>query len=550
MAKKPACSRFLRRNGQTQKPKRFRHTGGETTAEQFLVSSPVQGKAPIHAVKRYEILEMPSARIIAQDDADSFYSFGPFRLDPRSLVLTKDGLRVPLTSKATEVLLQLVERNGTTVAKAELRAAVWGASPVEDNNLNQCVSAIRKALGERPGEHQYLMTVTGVGYRFVASVACVSKEQSGNAKPAEPIASGDRRRPVLFAATVVIVVAVLAGAWIAPHGRATPPTNLEVLPHNREALEPYLTGRRIERGRSLADLDQAIQLFQRAIDKDPKFALAYAALADAYGIKVANGLASPENLRAGETAATQALALDPTLADAHSSLGLLKYARWDWRGAEREYERALRLDPSNARALMRSAMVSFVLGRFSEAESRLHKAQLLNPSNGAITGMLCELYYYSRRYGDCIRQADQIIQFDPADEAFAWLRKTAALVQLRRFPEAGIAARNYAKAAPNEHINSQVLLLWASSRGDRTAFEPRYREILKAHSGQYYSPYDMAATYAGIGDKENAFRELEIAYQQHVTDLVSLKWEPMFDSIRSDPRYANLLDRMGLSARN
>lgn len=105
MAKKPACSRFLRRNGQTQKPKRFRHTGGETTAEQFLVSSPVQGKAPIHAVKRYEILEMPSARIIAQDDADSFYSFGPFRLDPRSLVLTKDGLRVPLTSKATEVLL-------------------------------------------------------------------------------------------------------------------------------------------------------------------------------------------------------------------------------------------------------------------------------------------------------------------------------------------------------------------------------------------------------------------------------------------------------------
>src|SRR5581483_2628685 len=101
-------------------------------------------------------------------DPDSYYSFGPFQLDPHSRVLTNAGERVRITAKALEVLLMLVERGGETVTKTQLRAAVWGSSAVEDNNLNQCVSAIRKALGERAGEHEYILTLTGVGYRFIA----------------------------------------------------------------------------------------------------------------------------------------------------------------------------------------------------------------------------------------------------------------------------------------------------------------------------------------------------------------------------------------------
>jgi tetratricopeptide (TPR) repeat protein len=298
----------------------------------------------------------------------------------------------------------------------------------------------------------------------------------------------------------------------------------------------------------LPDLDRAIHLFQRAVDNDPNFALAYAAMAETYAVKVTNGKAPPDTLRAGEAAAQKALAFDPTSADAHTALGLLKYSRWDWQGAEREYDAALRLDPANARALMRSAMVSFVTGRFPEAESRLRHAQLVEPSNGAIAGMLCELYYYWRRYDDCIRQADHILQFDPANFALAWSRKTAALVQEGRLLEARIAAQQYAKSSPPNDASSQIILAWVDTGGVRAQFEPRFHQILQTHQGQYLSPYVLACTYAAIGDKENTFRQLEIAYRQRVTDLVSVKWDPVFDSIRSDPRYTNLLVRMGLSS--
>lgn len=354
---------------------------------------------------------------------------------------------------------------------------------------------------------------------------------------------------MIFVVAAVGVLAALGLVWMVE--RPMLPTRtagkLESLPRNTQAMELYLEGRRIARQRLSPNLNRASELFQQAVEKDPNFALAYAALAEMHAIKVANSLASPDSLRAGEAAAKKALTLNPTLPDAHASLGLLKYARWDWEGAEREYAVALRLDPTNARALMRSAMVSFVMGRFSEAESRLHRAQLLDPSNGAITGMLCELYYYWRRYDDCIRQADRILQFDPANVAFAWFRKTLVLIENRRFAEAAIAARNYARSVPAGDANSQVLAIWIETRGERSAFAPRYQEILNAHSRDHLSPYGLALTYAGIGDTENAFQNLELAYQQRVTDLVSLKWEPMFDSIRSDPRYANLIARMGLS---
>src|SRR6185437_11207607 len=102
---------------------------------------------------------------------DFQYRFGPFCLDPGRGVLLRDGERVPLTAKSLAMLVALVERAGERVAKSELLDAVWGHTAVEENSLNQCISAVRKALGERRGQHEYILTITGVGYRFVAPVA-------------------------------------------------------------------------------------------------------------------------------------------------------------------------------------------------------------------------------------------------------------------------------------------------------------------------------------------------------------------------------------------
>ncbi|HEX4231457.1 MAG TPA: winged helix-turn-helix domain-containing protein [Bryobacteraceae bacterium] len=498
------------------------------------------------------IAALRSARPVVEVRPNRCYSFGPFRLDPQSRVFTKDGVPIPLTAKAMEVLLLLLDRSGETVTKSELRTGVWGSAVVDDNNLNQCVSAIRKALGERPGEHRYILTVTGVGYRFIApvTVGLKAEPEEKSVKPSfsprlSSVAATSRAVHGVMAA---LLLAVVASAWIAQH-RPAPlvmPATLGPLPHDSQALEFYLEGRRVARERFLPNLNRAINLFQRAVDKDPNFALAYAGLADIYAVRAADGQAEPETIQLAEAAARKALALDPALAEAHVSLGLVNYARWDWKEAEREYADALRIDPSNARALMRSAMVSFVMGRFPEGESRLHEAQLLNPSDGAIAGMLCELYYYWRRYDDCIRMADRILQFDPANAGFAYLRKAEVLVREGRYAEAEVAAQHYAKSSPPNDVTAQVLTASVEARGDKARFEKRFQEILKAHPSQYFSPYNLACMYAAAGDKENAFRQLEIAYREHITDLVSLKWEPGFDSIRSDSRYANLLARMGL----
>ncbi len=497
---------------------------------------------------------MSTAPPLPQHNPDCYYSFGPFQLNPVSRSLTKAGLRVPITSKALEVLLALLERMGETVSRAELRAAVWGSAAIDDNNLNQCVSAIRKALGARPEEHEYILTVTGVGYRFVAPVACVFEpdgqtpaavpQQASESAPAP--AARANRVPILFAGIGAVIFALVASAWIAQRGGARASTHALPLSRNQQAVELYLEGRRIIPSRRASDLDQAASFFRASIAKDPNFALPYAWLAETYAIKVANGAASPDLLQLGDAAGNKALKLDPSLTDVHASLGLLKYARWDWKGADREYATALRLDPNNSRALMRSAMLSFVWGRFSEAESRLRRAQALDPSNGAIPGMLGELYYYERRYDDAIRQADHILQFDPAGAAFAWDLKARAFLQEERIPEARSAAQKHATLSPDDAFRG-VMLLWLNCDRNPAKFAPAFHQILEASSGRYISPYIIAAWYARMGDQENAFRQLEIVYRDRITDLVSMRWDPAFESIRNDPRYSSLLARMGLS---
>ncbi|HZS52936.1 MAG TPA: winged helix-turn-helix domain-containing protein [Bryobacteraceae bacterium] len=511
-------------------------------------------------------MSTPPASSHGRLDPDSYYSFGPFQLDPHSRVLTNAGERVRITAKALEVLLMLVERGGETVTKTQLRGAVWGSSAVEDNNLNQCVSAIRKALGERAGEHEYILTLTGVGYRFIAPVTVITNKPAPPAKESfasasEPIVAppvvSSNRQPLVFAAIAVVVFlvlvsAVLASAWIARRGAASRAlSKLEPLPlsRNQQALDLYLEGRRIARDRRVPELNRAIRYFQGAVAKDPNFALAYAWLGETYAIEVANGAASPDMLALGEAAANKALALNPSLADAHASLGLLYYARWDWQSARRELATALRLDPNNSRALMRSAMVSFVIGNFPEAESRLHRAQALDPSNGAIAGMLGELYYYQRRYDAAIQQAEHIMQFDPENLAFAWDLKTKALMQEGHILEARSAAQKDAALSP-ENIGSQLGFAWLNAGGNSARFAPVFHRIIDAHATAYSSPYVLAGWYARQSDKEDAFRQLEIAYRQRVTDLVSVRWDPAFDSIRADPRYRNLLARMGLLNEN
>ncbi len=170
------------------------------------------------------------------------YEFGVFRLDPVKRVLLKNGERIALTGKSIDTLLALVERPAQTIAKSELMEAVWGSSAVEENNLNQCISAIRRALGEQRGQYNFILTVSGVGYRFVAEVRSVEVETP----LPEPVSSGEisepqRRTALRAAAAVAALLAIVAGIYaVRPSIRLSRPphtaviVNFKVLPATPE----------------------------------------------------------------------------------------------------------------------------------------------------------------------------------------------------------------------------------------------------------------------------------------------------------------------------
>ena len=614
------------------------------------------------------------------------YEFGPFVLDAAKRRLLRDGETVRLTPKAFETLTALVEVRGKTIGKDELLKRVWGDTVVEENNLNQSITALRKALGDSRSESQYIATIPGQGYRFVADVReIVDDAVSVVEAVASPVAAETRKtrlsRPWLISIGAVVLVVALAGviSWTrssAPerfnissvmvlplenlsgdasqeyfadgmtdaligdlaringlrvisrtssmhykgstkplpeiaselnvdgvvegtvqrssdrilvraqliHARSD--THLWVQTYERDvkdvltmqseiaqaiarevqakaqsdqpqaqkpvrprAFDEYLQGRYLYwNKRTEENLQKAIEHFQNAIREDPNYALPYAGLADCYNAMGSVQVASIPPLDArkrAEEAATKALALDSSLAEAHTSLGYVHNFNWNWNAAEQSFKRALELNPNYANAHNLYATHLMAKGLTAESIAASNRARELDPFSLSISVQRGFLLENARRYDEAIEQLRNVIAMDPNHYQAYWtLGHTYAASG--RFVEAIAAAEKAAALSDRVPGALGILGLVYGLAGRKDDATKVLHELLELNKQRYVTPAALANVYIGLGDKERAFFWLEKAYEERSNYIAWMKVFPIVDPLRSDPRFASLLQKVGL----
>jgi len=313
---------------------------------------------------------------------------------------------------------------------------------------------------------------------------------------------------------------------------------------NPEAHDLYLQGRYLWSKRGLADMQESARLFERATKDDPNYALAYVGLADAYTVMAVNAQMSPrEAVPRAKAALQRALEIDPNLAQAHATLGLLKFTcEWDWRGGEQEFRRAIELQPNYAEAHHWAGLDYMAMGKFEAAEAEFRRAQVLDPLSLMNTEGLEENFYYARRYDDAIATGLGI-----PGHSIGWTILAASYMFKGMYGEAmQVTNRSTAESdLLRLLVTGEVTALSGDRAGGLKILEELEREN-QTSSERYVSPAVVGFAYALVGEKERAFVWLEKAYQQHDPALAPVKIDPQLESLRSDPRYSQLLKKMGL----
>jgi TolB-like protein/DNA-binding winged helix-turn-helix (wHTH) protein/Tfp pilus assembly protein PilF len=607
-----------------------------------------------------------------------FYQFGPFSLDPVKRRLLRDGEAVKLTPKAFETLLVLVERSGKTIEKNELLDKVWAGTIVEENNLNQCITTLRKSLGDSREKSQYIATVPGVGYRFVAEVkeveasephsintdrrplfryallvlvplvlavvsyALQTREESppsasissimvlpldnlsgdpsqeyfvdgvtdaligdlakirglqvisrtssmhykGTKKSLPEIAreikvdaivegsvqrSGDRvviRAQLIQAATdhhlwietyerpmrdvldvqseIAQTIARRIQIQLAPADRARLTTRHPVSP---KAFDDYLQGRYLFwNKRTEENLNKAIALFKNAIKEDPNYALAHVGLADCYsalGVVQVSALPPLEARRLAEENATKALALDPSLAEAHSTLGFVKHYNWNWAGAEEEFKRAIELNPSYANAHSSYASLLMSRGRVEESIAASNRARELDPFSLSISSQRGFLLENARRYDEAIEQLRGVIAMDPNHYQAHWFLGHTYAAN-KQFEQAIATSQKAVELSERSPGALGMLGLVYGLAGKKEEANKVLNELLELNQRRYVTPAALVNVYIGLGNNDQAFAWLEKALVERSNFVAYLKVFPLLDPLRSDPRFADLVQRVGL----
>jgi len=317
---------------------------------------------------------------------------------------------------------------------------------------------------------------------------------------------------------------------------------------NSEAYQLYLKGRYFWNKRTPEGFQKAIEYFQQAIEKDPAYALAYAALADSYEMLGFWGVFPPREMwLKGKAAALKALEIDDNLAEAHVALGWVSFTYdWDWPAAEKHFERALALNPASPTAHhWWHSLYLGALGRSDEALAEAKRAVDLDPVSSVTNQNVADQLFFARRFDEAIEQCRKTLEMDPS---FSLTHSLLGRLYLAKgmYREALAESEKYLALTPR---NSAALmaLAYAHARSGERSQALRLLEELRALSKQsYVSSYYFAVVYAGLGEKDQTFAWLEKAYEERSGSLVMLKVNPVWDPLRSDPRFADLVRRVGL----
>ena len=604
----------------------------------------------------------------------STYRFGPFAISRDEKLLRRSGEPVPLPPKAVETLLLLVQSAGQVVSKEDIIRAVWPDAVVEENNLTQQISLLRKALGNGGGGGTWIQTVPKRGYRFVPPEP---EPEPVRAPVPAPVPETKKRTGLYIAAAAALLIIAAAATFIATRpaeirsvavlpiqpltandelsaiglgvsdavaqrlsysrdltvrpiasvrqyiGKAADPlkvgrelnvdaviagtiqrdgdryritmelvdvrsnrsrwsskieekatdvfrmqdivaeSTLRSLPagtrpqlpaasHPRgprpEAYEAFLKGRYYWSRRNGDDVPRAIAEFERAVALDSTYAAAWAGLASAINIQSLHFVEQPEmSFRRSRSAARQAILLDPNLAEAHAALGFIAfYYDWNWAEGEAAFRRAIKLDPTNGNYHQLLSNVMVATGRRDEAVRQIQQGIRIDPASIMVRAVSARQLYLAGRYQESEEAARQALAMD---SSFLPARTNLA-VTLSAMGRHAEAAKELDEVMTRGHFPQSMIhrALVAAKAGDAPLARRLMREANEqARNGATFH-YDAAAVYAHLGEPDAAFAELDRGIKARYSGMVWLNVDPRMEPIRSDPRFAAYVKRVGFPA--
>ena len=316
---------------------------------------------------------------------------------------------------------------------------------------------------------------------------------------------------------------------------------------NSEAYQLYLKGRYCLEKRTQEELHKAINYYHRAVDNDPNYALAYAGLADSFTLLGSGTYGAMPSTRTRVKAtemALKALDLDSTLAEAHTSLAFVKFRfDWAWREAEREFQQAIELNPRYVRAHHWYALFLAAMGRLDEAIDAIRKAKTLDPLALTVSTAEGRIFHFARQYNRAIEQFRNVLELDlnfiPAhfDLGASYEQKAMLQEALKEF-------ETCVRLSGGRLIYRAAVAEVYGRLGRRAEALQVLDDLQEASEKQYLSPNDRALVYAALGEWDQSIAWLEQAYEQRDASLVWLKVAPESDSLRSNERFQELLNRM------
>jgi DNA-binding winged helix-turn-helix (wHTH) protein/Tfp pilus assembly protein PilF len=537
---------------------------------------------------------------------------GPAQLHPENQSLTIGARTVALQRKPYLVLQYLIENRDRMIRRKELLDRFWDGQEVYDESLSKAIGTIRKAFGDAPDSLDFIETRWGLGYRYVGpfdeSPAAVANNSfhanhldqlsptitfpaeggeehdasgmvPGEAAASDPPASAGDLAPqakklpwtrLRNVAALLLIIAAIGAVWLPRRhsvGRnIAPPAEaaMAASPSSADTVKPssgpdtshpqayakYMKARFFANTRTQASLAKAIDLLNEVILIDPKYARAYAALADCYQLQGFYHFAPPsEAYPRAKAAALKALSMDDSLVQAHISLlSVFTDYDWDWEGSEREFKAAIAIDPNASPAYQYYGYALFGMGRGEEAITAMKHAAELDPVSPSVLTSLAWGYYLLRQSELSIEQCKRVLElypdFVPAHQLLGILYGQA------KSQERSLTELNLAESLEKDSKITPILLNAELALSGKQAEAAQSLEASLAESSNAPVPdYYMAAAWLAAGNKKKAQAYLDRAYKFRSNWIIYLQYDPRFDGLRADPRFQELLRRIASSGR-
>jgi serine/threonine protein kinase/TolB-like protein/Tfp pilus assembly protein PilF len=315
--------------------------------------------------------------------------------------------------------------------------------------------------------------------------------------------------------------------------------------NNGEAYQLYLKGRYVWNKRTEEGFTQGLDYFRQALEKDPQYALAYSGIADCYNLLGIWGALSPhEAMPRVKDAALKAITLDNTLAEAHTSLAFVNWVYdWDWAGADSEFQRALDLNPNYATAHDWYAYYLASMKRFDEAVVHVRRAQEIEPVSLSISTDVGEIYYWQGQYDRAVEQLRGVLQVEPT---FAMAHNILGLTYLKmgRVGEAIKELESAERLSTGPRMLSTLGYAYGVS-GNRAKARQTLDALQTLAASRYTSSFAVAIAHAGMGEKNEALEQLELALNERSDTMAVLSVYPPLDALRNEPRFRELMKKVG-----